>query len=118
MKKAGKVKTEVLTPPKNLKEIEDERKKKEEAEAKAAEEAKKKAEEENKKRLAEEAKRKHDLAIAEAIKKEAERIKKEEENYENILSKMISDPGKVTEKELESLGSEVENLKQEAENRI
>lgn len=31
---------------------------------------------------------------------------------------MISDPGKVTDKELKSLGDEVKNLKQEAENQI
>ena len=31
---------------------------------------------------------------------------------------MISDPGKVTDKDLKSLGDEVNNLKQEAENQI
>ena len=47
-----------------------------------------------------------------------EAIRKEEEKYESILAKMISDPGKVTDKELASLGKEVDNLKQEAENKI
>ena len=47
-----------------------------------------------------------------------EAIRKQEENYEAILQKMISDPGKVTDKELKSLGDEVKNLKQEAENQI
>ena len=47
-----------------------------------------------------------------------EAIRKQEENYEAILQKMIADPGKVTDKELKSLGDEVKNLKQEAENQI
>ena len=47
-----------------------------------------------------------------------EAIRKQEENYETILSKMINDPGSVTDEELKSLGDEVKNLKQEAENKI
>lgn len=99
-------------------EIEEEKKKQaaEEAKRKAEQEAKEKAEKE--KKLKEEAKRKEALAIAQAKIKAMEAIRKQEENYEAILQKMISDPGKVTDKELKSLGDEVKNLKQEAENQI
>lgn len=58
------------------------------------------------------------MAIANAKIKAMEAIRKQEENYESILQKMISDPGKVTDKDLKSLGDEVNNLKQEAENQI
>ena len=58
------------------------------------------------------------MAIANAKIKAMEAIRKQEENYESILQKMISDPGKVTDKELKSLGDEVNNLKREAENQI
>lgn len=58
------------------------------------------------------------MKIAQAKIKAMEAIRKEEEKYETILSKMVNDPGKVTNKELESLGKEVNSLKQEAENRI
>ena len=47
-----------------------------------------------------------------------EAIKKQEQNYETILEKMVSDPASVSESDLKSLGKEVDNLKQEAENRI
>ncbi len=47
-----------------------------------------------------------------------EAIRKQEERYETILEKMVADPGKVTDEELKSLGDDVKNLKQEAENRI
>lgn len=119
VKKAGEVATKVLEPPpKTLKEIEEEKKKQEaeEAKRKAEQEAKEKAEKE--KKLKEEAKRKEELVIAQAKIRAMEAIKKQEENYEAILQKMISDPGKVTDKELKSLGNEVKNLKQEAENQI
>ena len=101
-----------------MQEIEEEKRKKEaeEAKRKAEQEAKEKAERE--KKLQEEAKRKEELKIAEAKIKAMEAIRKQEENYEAILQKMISDPGKVTDKELKSLGDEVKNLKQEAENQI
>lgn len=47
-----------------------------------------------------------------------EEIRRQELAYENLLNKMVSTPEKVTEAELKSLGDEVKNLKQEAENRI
>lgn len=99
-------------------EIEEEKRKKAAEEAKQKAEQEKKEKEEREKKLKEEAKRKEELAIAQAKIKAMEAIKKQEENYENILSKMVSDPGSVTDKELKSLGDEVKNLKQEAENRI
>ena len=40
-----------------------------------------------------------------------EKIRKQEQNYENILNKMVADPSKVTDAELKSLGDEVNNLK-------
>lgn len=119
VKKAGDVQTKVLEPPpKTMTEIEGEKKKQaaEEAKRKAEQEAKEK--EEREKKLKEEAKRKEALAIANAKIKAMEAIRKQEQNYEAILEKMINDPGKVTEKELKSLGDEVKNLKQEAENKI
>lgn len=119
VKKAGDVNTKVLEPPpKTMKEIEEERKKKEEEEARQKAEQEKKEKEEREKKLKEEAKRKEALAIANAKIKAMEAIRKQEENYESILQKMIADPGKVTDKELKSLGDEVNNLKQEAENQI
>lgn len=119
VKKAGDVQTKVLeSPPKTMTEIEEEKKKQaaEEAKRKAEQEAKEK--EEREKKLKEEAKRREELAIAQAKIKAMEAIRKQEENYEAILQKMIADPGKVTDKELKSLGDEVKNLKQEAENQI
>ena len=119
VKKAGDVNTKVLEPPpKTMAEIEEERKKKEEEEARQKAEQEKKEKEEREKKLKEEAKRKEALAIANAKIKAMEAIRKQEENYESILQKMIADPGKVTDKELKSLGDEVNNLKQEAENQI
>ena len=47
-----------------------------------------------------------------------EAIKQHEQKYEELLNKLVSTPDKVTEKELEALGDDVKNLKQEAENRI
>lgn len=117
VKKAGDVQTKVLEPPpKTMAEIEEEKRKQaaEEARQKAEKEAKEK--EEREKKLKEDAKRKEQLVIAQAKIKAMEAIRKQEENYEAILQKMISDPGKVTDKELKSLGDEVKNLKQEAEN--
>ena len=105
-------------PPKTMTEIEEEKRKREAEEAKQKAEQERKEKEEREKKLKEEAKRKEERAIAEAKIKAMEAIKKQEENYENILSKMIADPGSVTDKELKSLGDEVKNLKQEAENRI
>ena len=35
-----------------------------------------------------------------------------------MLSKLISDPGSITDDEMKALGEDVENVKQEAENRI
>ena len=119
VKKAGDVQTKVLEPPpKTMTEIEEEKRKQaaEEAKRKAEQEAKEK--EEREKKLKEEAKRKEALAIANAKIKAMEAIRKQEQNYETILSKMINNPGSVTEKELKSLGDEVKNLKQEAENKI
>ena len=119
VKSAGGIQTKVLEPPpKTMAEIEEEKRKQaaEEAKQKAEQEAKEKAERE--KKLQEEAKRKEELKIAEAKIKAMEAIRKQEQNYETILSKMINDPGKVTDKELKSLGDEVKNLKQEAENKI
>ena len=66
----------------------------------------------------EEAKRKEELAIAQAKIKAMEAIRKQEQNYETILEKMIGTPDKVTDAELKSLGDQVDALKQEAENRI
>ena len=47
-----------------------------------------------------------------------EAIRKQEQRYETILEKMVGDPASVTEADLKSLGDDVKNLKQEAENRI
>ena len=47
-----------------------------------------------------------------------EAIRRQEQKYETILEKMVQDPGKVAESELRQLGDDVENLKQEAENRM
>ena len=58
------------------------------------------------------------MAIAEAKIKAMEAIKKQELAYENLLQKMVATPEKVTESELNAIGDEVKNLKQEAENRI
>ena len=119
VKKPGEVATKVLEPPpKTMSEMEEERRKAAEEEAKRKAEQEKKEKEEREKKLKEEAKRKEELAITQAKIKAMEAIRKQEENYEAILQKMISDPGKVTDKELKSLGDEVKNLKQEAENQI
>ena len=118
VKKPGEVVNVLEAPPKTLEEIEEEKRKEEAERKKREEEEKRKAEEEREKKLKEEAKRKEQLAIAEAKIKAMEAIKKQEENYEKILEKMISTPDQVTKKELDSLGDEVKNLKQEAENRI
>lgn len=119
VKKSGEVATKVLEPPpKSMAEIEEQKKKEAEEEAKRKAEQERKEKEEREKKLKEEAKRKEELAIAQAKIKAMEAIRKQEENYEAILQKMISDPGKVTDKELKSLGDEVNNLKQEAENQI
>lgn len=117
VKANGKVQ-KVLEPPKDMKQIEEERRKREAEERKKAAEEEKKRQEEEKKRLAEEAERLERVKVAEAEAKAMEEIRKQEQNYENILNKMVATPDKVTDKELNSLGKEVENLKQEAENRI
>ena len=117
VKKPGEVPTKVLEPPpKTMAEIEEEKRKAAEEEEKRKAEQEKKEKEEREKKLKEEAKRREELAIAQAKIKAMEAIRKQEENYEAILQKMIADPGKVTDKELKSLGDEVKNLKQEAEN--
>lgn len=119
VKKAGDIKTEVVeTPPKSLAEIEEEKRKRAAEEEKRRAEQEKKEKEEREKKLKEEAKRKEELAIANAKIKAMEAIRKQEENYEAILQKLIGDPGKVTDAELKSLGKEVANIKQEAENQI
>jgi hypothetical protein len=119
VKKPGEIPTKVLEPPpKTMAEIEEEKRKAAEEEEKRKAEQEKKEKEEREKKLKEEAKRKEELAIAQAKIKAMEAIRKQEENYEAILQKMIADPGKVTDKELKSLGDEVKNLKQEAENQI
>lgn len=58
------------------------------------------------------------MAEAEARIKAIEAIKRQEEAYENMLEKLVKDPGSVSEKELSKFGDDVKNLKQEAENRI
>lgn len=121
VKKAGDIQQStkiVEPPPKSLAEIEEERRKRAEEEERQRAEQERKEKEEREKKLKEEAKRKEALAIANAKIKAMEAIRKQEENYEAILQKMIGDPGKVTDKELKSLGDEVNNLKQEAENQI
>lgn len=104
----------VQIPPKSKEELakeEAERKKKEE-------EQRRKEEEEKRKKLEADKKRAEAVAIAKAKIEAMEKIRKQEQNYENILNKMVADPSKVTDAELKSLGDEVNNLKQEAENRI
>ena len=104
----------VKIPPKSKEELakeEAERKKKEE-------EQRRKEEEEKRKKLEADKKRAEAVAIAKAKIEAMEKIRKQEQNYENILNKMVADPSKVTDAELKSLGDEVNNLKQEAENRI
>lgn len=119
VKKPGEVvNAQPLEPPKTMAEIEEERRKREAEDAAKIAEEKRKAKEERERKLKEEAKRKEELAIANAKIKAMEAIRKQEENYETILQKMIGDPGKVTDKDLKSLGDEVNNLKQEAENQI
>lgn len=103
-----------VTPPKTKEQLD-----KEENERKLREaEQKKREQEEKKKKLEEEAKRREQVAIAKAKIAAMEAIRKQEQNYEAILEKMISDPSKVTDAELNSLGKDVDDLKQEAENRI
>lgn len=43
--------------------------------------------------------------------KEMEAIKKQEQKYEEILSKLVNDPGSVTDEQLSSLKDEVKNIK-------
>ena len=107
-----------LEPPKTMAELEEERRQREAEEAAKKAEEERKAKEERERKLKEEAKRKEALAIAEAKIKAAEAIKRQEQNYETILGKLIEDPGKVTDEDLKSLGDDVNNIKQEAENRI
>ena len=45
-------------------------------------------------------------------------MRKQEHNYENILSKMVADPATITDAELKSVGNELDTLKKEAENRL
>jgi hypothetical protein len=119
VQKAGDVaQANVERPAKSPAEEEEEKRKQEAERKKQEEEAKRKKEEEDKKRLEAEAERKKALVIAEAKIKAMEAIRKQEQNYETILEKMVKDPSKVTAKELKSLGDDVKNLKQEAENRI
>ena len=103
--------------PRTKKEIEEDEKKKKEQEAEK-ERIRLKEEEERKKRIQENKKRQQAVQIAQAKIKALEQIRKEEETYELILSKMINDPGSVTKEDLDSLGKDVEKLKQEAENNI
>lgn len=104
----------VQIPPKSKEELA-----KEEAERKRKEqEQRRKEEEERRKKLEADKKRAEAVAIAKAKIEAMEKIRKQEQNYENILNKMVADPSKVTDAELKSLGDEVNNLKQEAENRI
>ena len=51
------------------------------------------------------------MAIAKAKIEAMEAIRKQEQNYEAILEKMVSDPASVSESDLKSLGKEVDNLK-------
>ena len=97
----------VKIPPKSKEELakeEAERKKKEE-------EQRRKEEEERRKKLEADKKRAEAVAIAKAKIEAMEKIRKQEQNYENILNKMVADPSKVTDAELKSLGDEVNNLK-------
>ena len=103
---------------KSPEQIREEERKKDEEEQRQIDEQRKKDAEEAQKRLAEEAKRQEEIKIAEAKIKEMEAIRKQEQAYETILEKMVADPKSVSEKELNSLGDDVKNLKQEAENRI
>ena len=47
-----------------------------------------------------------------------EAIREQERKYESVLEKLVSDPGKVTDKELADLKEDASKVKQEAENRI
>ena len=47
-----------------------------------------------------------------------EKIRKQEQRYEEMLEKLVADPGKVSESDLKALGDDVNALKQEAESRI
>jgi hypothetical protein len=99
-----------------------ERQKEEQEREKQAEiERQKRAEQqrvETQKRLEAEAQRKHDLEVAEAAIKEAERLREQERKYETLLEHLVQDPNLVTEADLKDLGDDVKKLKQEAENRI
>lgn len=108
----------VQKSPEQLKKEEEERKKKEEELKRLAEEKRKKEAEEKRKKEEADRKRAEEVAIAEAKIKAMEAIRKQEQNYETILEKMVATPDKVTDAELKSLGDDVKNLKQEAENRI
>ena len=98
--------------------IREEKRKQEEKEEQERLERRRKRAEETKKRLAEQAKRRAELAEIQARDAEIERQKKEQQRYEEILEKMVGNPKEVTEAELRSLGDKVNDLKQEAENRI
>ena len=115
---ANGVRKVVMPSEEEKKQLEEERLRKEREEQEKEEEERRKREEEEKKRLEEEAKRKEELVIAEAQMKAAQQIKEQEERYENVLAKMITDPGSITQEELNGVGEELNALKQEAENRI
>lgn len=77
-----------------------------------------KEEAERKKKLELQKKRAEEIAKKEAIARHEAQLRQEEQNYEQILEKMIADPSSVSDDELKSLKGEVEKLKQEAENNI
>ena len=106
VKRPGEIRAQPVEgpPPRTMEEIEADRRRHEAEERKRKEEEERKRKAEEEKRLQEEARRKEELVKAEAIKKHADEIRRAEENYENILSKMMTDPGKVTDRDLASLG--------------
>ena len=97
VKSVGGVEQVVIPTPEEREAMEAEKKRQEEEQRQKEEEEKRKKEEEEKKRLEAEAKRKEQLVIAEAQLKAAEELRKQEQLYENVLQKMITDPGSVTD---------------------
>lgn len=108
----------VMPSPAEQAKLEEERKRQEEEQRQKEEEERRKREEEETKRIEAEAQRKQALLEAEAQINAANKIKEEEERYEAVLQKMITDPGSVTQEEIDKIGEDINSLKQEAENRI
>lgn len=108
----------VKKTPEQIQKEKEEQKKRDEERQKQEEEKKRKAEEEKRKQEEADRKLKEEAVIAEAKIKAMENIRKQEQQYETVLEKMINNPGKVTDEELKQLDGDVDKLKQEAENRI